>query len=162
MVGGLTAKAALRDEVLSQLKGDLDVLNRAQASAREAATHEEAKPENDKDTRALEASYLARGQSLRIEELKLGVAEVEALRLRAFESGAPAALGALIEAQEAGVSLCFFLIPSGGGKRVGEGAVQVVTPKSPLGQALLGMREGDDCELLLAGKTRALSISRVW
>jgi len=47
------SKQALRDELASLLSADLDVLERAQKATREAATHEEAKPENDKDTRAL-------------------------------------------------------------------------------------------------------------
>ena len=42
---------------------DLASLQRAHRATVEGATHEEAKPENDKDTRALEQSYLARGQS---------------------------------------------------------------------------------------------------
>ena len=154
-------KNALRVALVALLRADLEILDRAQASAREAATHEEAKPENDKDTRALEASYLARGQSLRIEELKVGVAEVEAMRLRTFAPGDPAALGALVDVDEGGVPQRFFLSPHGGGKRVGEPAVAVVTTKSPLGKALLGLREGDECEVVLAGKTRAFSITRV-
>ena len=43
-------KNALRDQLVAPLRADLEILDRAQASAREAATHEEAKPENDKGT----------------------------------------------------------------------------------------------------------------
>jgi len=42
----------------------------AQRTVVEGATHEENKPENDKDTRALEQSYLARGQAQRVVELQ--------------------------------------------------------------------------------------------
>ena len=45
---------------------DLATLEKAQHATQAAATHEEAKPENDKDTRALEQSYLARGQALEL------------------------------------------------------------------------------------------------
>ena len=130
-------------------------------SAREGATHEEAKPENDKDTRALEQSYLARGQALRIEELKTGIADVESMVLRAFREGQPAALGAVITADEDGETLTFFLAPHGGGAKIAGGVVQVVTPKSPLGRALLGKQAGDDCEVPLAGRIRALSLVAV-
>jgi len=72
------SKQALRDELARVLAADLDVRERAHRAAREGATHEEAKPENDKDTRALEQSYLARGEALRIEELRAGLADVSA------------------------------------------------------------------------------------
>ena len=41
------------------------------------------------------------------------------------------------------------------------GAVQVVTPRSPLGLALLGKRAGDDGVVTVAGKVRELSIVSV-
>ena len=156
----LPSKDALRKDLARALADDLATLEKAQQAAIEGATHEEAKPENDKDTRALEASYLARGQALRIEELRVGLAEVEALRLRDFGEESPIALGALVTAEEAGAEVSFFLLPHGGGAKLAGGRVQVVTPKSPLGRALLGKREGDDVELAVEGKKRELSIVR--
>lgn len=152
-------KTALKAALVASLRSDLAVLEKAQAAAREGATHEEAKPENDKDTRALEASYLARGQALRVRELQDGIRDVEAMVLRDFSTGAPAALGALIDVEQDGEEKRFFLAPHGGGSSL-EG-VQVVTPKSPLGHALLGTREGDEREVVLGGKARALSILAV-
>jgi transcription elongation GreA/GreB family factor len=154
----LPSKPALKEELIRLLGAELETLERAQQAAREGATHEEAKPENDKDTRALEQSYLARGQALRVDELRAGLAEVQQMPLRAFGEGQPAALGALITAEERDETLVLLLAPHGGGTRIGGGTVQVVTPKSPLGRALLGKRAGDDCEVLLAGKTRELTI----
>jgi len=55
-------KPTLKAELLALLAADLDTLERAHRATTEGATHEEAKPENDKDTRALEQSYLARGR----------------------------------------------------------------------------------------------------
>jgi len=157
----LPSKQALKDELVRLLSAELDTLERAQQAAREGATHEEAKPENDKDTRALEQSYLARGQALRVDELRTGLGEVQQMAVRAFNDGAPVALGALITAEERDDTLMLLLAPHGGGTRLAGGAVQVVTPKSPLGRALLGKREGDDCEVALAGKTRDLAIVKV-
>lgn len=153
-------KSELRDELLRALRKDLAVLEKAQAAAREGATHEEAKPENDKDTRALEASYLARGQALRIRELQDGIGEVLHMQLRAFGSDAPAALGACVDVlDDDGGARTFFLAPHGGGVVVA--GASVVTPKSPLGRALLGARAGDEREVVLGGKTRTLSVVRV-
>jgi hypothetical protein len=154
-------KQALKDELTRILASDLDTRERAHRAAREGATHEEAKPENDKDTRALEQSYLARGEALRIEELRGGLADVQSMALRAFGEGRPAALGALIVAEEGDGEVALWLAPYGGGNRLAADRVQVVTPKSPLGRALLGKRAGDECEVVLAGKTRVLSIVSV-
>lgn len=156
----LPSKSDLKAELLALLQADLDTLERAHRATREGATHEEAKPENDKDTRALEQSYLARGQAKRIEELRAGVADVAGLPLRDFADGA-AALGALVTVDEDGVESTLLVAPAGGGARLAGGAVQVVTPKSPLGRALLGKRPGDEAEVVVAGKTSTRAIVRV-
>ena len=122
------------------------------------ATHEQAKPENDKDTRALEQSYLARGQAARVEELRAEVAEVRAMPVRAFADGAPAALGALALVEEDGRATWILLAPAGGGEKLGDGEVTVVTPRSPLGRAVLGKRAGDDADLTTQGRRRALDV----
>jgi transcription elongation GreA/GreB family factor len=155
------AKTALRDELVSALAADLDTRQRAYRAAREAATHDEAKPENDKDTRALEQSYLARGEALRIEEMTAALVEVKALSLRAFRHDEPAALGALVTTEEDGASTLLWLAPQGGGLRLGDGAVQVVTPRSPLGRAILGKKMGEECEVVLGGRTRVLTVVEV-
>jgi transcription elongation GreA/GreB family factor len=152
-------KTALKAELLEVLTATLASLERAHADTSAGATHAEAKPENDKDTRALEASYLARGQAMRIEELKLGRAALERMELPDL-TGKTVSLGALVEAEEDEDTLRFFVAPEGGGTRL-KGGVQVVTPRSPLGQALVGRREGDELELKLAGKTRTLVIAKV-
>src|ERR1700722_19685512 len=98
---GRMSKPTLKAELLALLTADLETLERAHRATREGATHEEAKPENDKDTRALEQSYLARGQAARIEELRLNVALVSALPVKA-SGEAPATLGSLMTVEEDG------------------------------------------------------------
>jgi transcription elongation GreA/GreB family factor len=153
-------KKALKDELLARLRADLETLEATYRAAREGAIHEEAKPENDKDTRALEQSYLARGQAARIEDLRSGLAAVAALPTRDF-AGAPVALGALATLEEDGDVSTVFFSPSGGGTRLASGTVQVVTPASPLGSAMLGRREGEEFELLVAGRTRTMLVVKV-
>lgn len=152
------SKKALREELLALLEATLATLEAAHADARAGATHEQAKPENDKDTRALEQSYLARGQAMRIETLKAGLA---ALGTTSLASSDVARAGCLVEAEDDdGQPIAFFLAPEGGGTRL-KGGVQVVTPASPLGAALVGKRAGDEVELKLVGKTRQFSVLRV-
>lgn len=157
-------KDALRAELLGQLEVALAAAQAAHAAAIEGATHEEARPENDKDTRGLEQSYLARGQAQRVAELEAGVAEVTALALRVFGAGDPVALSALVDVDEtvgdADVAHAYFLAPHGGGS-VLTGGVQVVTTSSPIGRALLGRRVDDEVELRLPGKLRTLVITAI-
>jgi transcription elongation GreA/GreB family factor len=146
----------LREQLVGALAADLAARERAHRATREAATHEEAKPENDKDTRALELTYLARGEAMRIDELRLAVAETQAMPCAPVAEGQPVRLGALVATDEDGVEALFWIAPHGGGSKLG--AVQVLTPKSPLGRALLGKLAGEECEAVLAGRRRSITI----
>jgi transcription elongation GreA/GreB family factor len=154
------SKEELLRELLARLRTDLATLERAHRATCEGATHEEAKPENDKDTRALEQSYLARGQATRIEELRASVAAVATLSHDDLGEGR-VALGAVVLVEENGKELALLLAPGGGGERIGDGEVQVVTPGSPLGRCLLGASSGQDVQLVTAGRERTLHVVRV-
>jgi transcription elongation GreA/GreB family factor len=154
-------KRELRDELLRALSQTLADLEKAHGATVEGATHAEAKPENDKDTRALEQTYLARGQAQRVVEVRTEVAEVQAMPLRAFAAGARVALGALVEVTEGEVARLYFIAPGGGGTRLASGRVDVVTPKSPLGRALIGKEIGDVMEVKLGDRLRELEITEL-
>ncbi len=158
---GLPEKSALKAELLALLEAELTVLVASQRAAQEGATHEEAKAEDDKDTRAIEQSYLARGQAARVAELEAGVQWVRAMELRAFEEDAPIAGGALVRVLEAGQERVLFLAPEGGGTTLAGGQVMVITPRAPLGKALLGKSVGDSFELGVGPKRREIEISGV-
>ena len=154
-------KVALIDELLQRVRADLATLERAHQAAMEGATHTEAKPENDKDTRALEQSYLARGQARRVEDLRAALAALQGMPVRVFSPEDAITLGVLVTVEEADKELKLLVAPHGGGARLLQGSVQVVTPQSPLGEALVGKRRGDCCEVLAAGKKRELEIVAV-
>lgn len=163
----LERKRALLAELVAALGAALEVARAAHRAALEGATHAEARAENDKDTRGLEQSYVARGQARRVEELEVELAEVGALAPRGFDDDAPIAVGALVTLEEDGdgegdgARRVLFVAPHGGGVALDGGAVQVVTPRSPLGAALLGRRVGDETTLELRGRRRTLVIDAV-
>lgn len=147
-MGGIDKTHAL--EVLeAQLREQLESAAASHRLTHEGATHEESRPENDKDTRALEASYLARGQARRVAELSEALGRVASMEPRAAAPGAPAAVGCLVEVEDDDGSLWYFIAPAGGGLRLKVDAadVTVVTPDSPVGQALVGRRVGDDVDI---------------
>lgn len=160
MPSSLPDKTALRDQLVAHLEAALETARAAHAAAIEGATHPEAKAENDKDTRGLEQSYIARGQAQRVAELEAAVADTRALKLRGFGEESPVAMSALVVVDEDGAEHRYWIAPHGGGSTLA-GAVQVVTPVSPLGRALLGKRAGDEVELPLAGKRRTFEITTV-
>ena len=90
-------KRALLKKILAQLTGELEVYFRAANAAHAEATHEQNKAENKYDTRGLEASYLAHGQSKQAQETKAAIAAFEMLDARKFGVGEPIDLGALVE-----------------------------------------------------------------
>jgi transcription elongation GreA/GreB family factor len=154
------AKQDLVRHLGAALARDLEVLRNAALASREAATHEEAKPENDKDTRAIEAAYLAGAQADRVRDLEATVNALGFLELRSFREGDPIALGALVELDRDGERSHYLLAPRGGGlETTFEGLrVQVVTPRSPIGQALVGKRVGETIELRRQGGVREYEI----
>ena len=151
--------AALRARIAEEIA----TMTRIAQEAAEAAAHEENKPENDKDMRSTEASYVARGQAGRARELERAHGLLGAMGLRDFGAGDGIAASALVELEHRGATMVCFLAPAAGGQRVKvEGVeVQVVTPNSPLGAALLGLLEGDDVEVRTPQGAKTYTIVQV-
>ena len=154
-------KAALKAALLAELESALATARAAHEAAVEGATHEDARAENDKDTRGLEQSYLARGHAERVATLDAAVVAVGAMAVRAFADGEPIAVGALVTVREDAAVARYFIAPEGGGTVLAGGAVSVVTPASPLGRALIERTVDDDVELRVGAKLRELSIAAV-
>jgi hypothetical protein len=131
--------------------------------AREGAVHEEARPENDKDTRALESSYLARGQAQRVVDLQVALKQVRFMEVRSFGPEDAIAISALCLLEGDGESRWIFLTPAAGGRRLqlAAASVDVLTPEAPLGRLLIGRCQGDDVILRAAGKAREYEIRTV-
>ncbi len=143
-------KSVLREHILAQLRATLALQINAAQLARDEATSEESRAENQYDTHSLEAGYLAEGQARQAAEIEEGLTIISALPLPEFAPGAPIALGALVEVHEArGEVLHYFLSPRAGGLelRHEDRTVLVVTPQSPLGRQLLGRHAGDTVQL---------------
>lgn len=128
------------------------------------ATHEENVAENKYDTLGLEAAYLAQGQAQRVMECEAELNAFKTLSVTDFAPLQPLAVGALITLHDAeGDEQYLFLGPSAGGLKLSfEGDnIVVITPLSPLGQALLGRVVGDEVAVNVAGKTRNYEIMAV-
>lgn len=160
-------KHALLESLKQRLTLELERAYKRAKDAAEGATHEENRAEGDKDMRATEASYVARGISGRVSEMEEALARLNALELLNFGAGSRIAVSALVELEHAGRRLHYFLLPSAGGERLQQGdlEVQALTTQSPLGKALLGLGEGDEAELPARGpgeRERVYEVLRVY
>src|SRR5262245_22341634 len=156
-------KLDLVQKLLSALRAERDEADRLARETAEAANHPEARPENDKDTRKLELSYLAQGQAARVRELDATIATLVAQPPRAFRPDEVIALGALVTFESADKRERVLICSGGGGASIEDehGAVRIVTPEAPLGRALLGKTPGDEIELTVGGRKRELVIVSV-
>src|SRR4051794_24082898 len=133
-------KRALIEQIVASLAAELEGYARSARSAHAEATDEQSKAENKYDTRGLEASYLARGQSRQAAETATSLREYQALEPRSFGKGEPIDVGAVVVLKEGSGESMYFLGPRAGGIEVAwEGhPIFVITAQSPLGQQLLG------------------------
>jgi transcription elongation GreA/GreB family factor len=160
----LPDKQLVHRALLDKLAQEAAAAAETAEATRKDATHAEAKPENDKDTRALEQSYLARGQAMRAEQLAEEREVLRFMSLPALDRDAAVQSGALVELEDDdGATRLLFMAPHAGGTELSVAgmSVLVVTPSSPLGAALLGRGMGDDVQLSVRGKRRNYVISAV-
>jgi transcription elongation GreA/GreB family factor len=156
-------KRAIIKKILGKLGDELEVYFRAARFARAEATHEQNKAENKYDTRGLEASYLAHGQSKQAAELEAAITDFENLNHRPFARGEPIGIGALVELELAGDNSLYFVGPRAGGTEVlhDRKEILVITPQSPLGAQLSGKRAGEELLVNFGGEKQKAKILRV-
>ncbi len=156
-------KRVLIKKIIARLTEELAVYFRAANASRAEATHEQNKAEDKYDTRGLEASYLARGQSRQAAEIESAIAEFEKLAVRKFGNGEAIGLGALVELETGGENFFYFIGPRAGGTEAvhEKKEILVITPQSPLGEQLLGKKQGDRPQLNLGGAKQATRIVSV-
>ena len=156
-------KRAILSAFLEDIAADIARATAAANRSRHDATHEEARPENDKDTRALETSYLARGQALRVVELEQAERQVRFMTLRDFGPEDGIDLSALVQVDADGVRTWYLIAPAAGGRSIAyEGVtIDLLTPEAPLGRALIGRMSGEDLELRVGGRVREVAILTV-
>jgi transcription elongation GreA/GreB family factor len=137
-------KQDIIEGIIAVLESELETLLQSAREARAGATDEQAKAENKYDTRGLEASYLADGQSRQALEAMQAIQLLRALPLRDYDASEPIDLGALVELEQKGGKTCFIIVPRAGGTEVKIDGTEILalTPQSPLGQQLVGLHEG--------------------
>jgi Transcription elongation factor, GreA/GreB, C-term len=153
----LSLKRALVRQLRVLLADEIALINGA---AHAAARHEATRPAGEQST---DAAALDGAEADRARHLEHISSELGHLPLRLFGEGEPIAGAALIEIALGSGKLHCFMAPQGGGMKVelyGR-EIQVITPQSPLGSALLGKKAGDIVEIRTEKGARAFEILAV-
>jgi len=130
--------------IIEKLHQEYDVLIQSSKSTREAGNDSESKAEGKYDTRSIEDNYLADGLSRQALAMAQAADAYKNLTARKFEAGASVDVGALMQLNLLNEKHWFFLGPAGGGIEITcEGKeITVLTPESPLGSQLIGLKVG--------------------
>ena len=155
------SKEEILRRIIASLRRELEACMMAAREATTAATDPGSKAENKYDTRSLEASYLARGQALRVSELHEAVLAFESLSPRLMAPDQAINPGALIVLADKSEEALYFLGPCAGGTSVEVDGqeILVITLTSPLGRDLMGKRMGDTISLRSGAKMIIKSVS---
>lgn len=142
---GQVNKSELIAQVIANLEQDLKSLIAAAQANLEAATNEESKPENEYDTRALEAGYIAGAQSQRARETEEAILSLRQLKPRDFQPTETVQMTALVTLQGEKDQSLIFLLPRGAGQIMNwQGQkIKIISGQSPLGLSLLNQKVGD-------------------
>jgi len=147
----------IKDLIIDALQTELDNAIAASNRAHATATDKENIPENKYDTLALEAAYLAHGQSKRIEQLQAALLCYQQFKPAKASTTGSIGLGWLVCIEnEAAETKWLYLGPEAGGLKFEYQSreVQLVTPQTPMGKALLGLSLDDSFSLNIQGNTQ--------
>ena len=123
--------------------------HRAAGDAFKGATDSEVKSESKYDTRAIEASYLARGHALQIDGLTQELHALKNFQPALYQPGQAIGLGSLVVLNSATETYAYYLLPACGG--IDTTAIYDKTPievtgltlDAPIAQTLEGLTKGD-------------------
>jgi len=148
------------------------IANAARAESTSAESADQIRAESSRREDAKSAAVEGRLASGHRRRRKQAVSEIETLLefsekgIRRFRPTDRVDLGALVDVRiedEAGEEeRTLFFLPVGAGAELsgpgGDGFVVVVTPRSPVGKALMGSSEGDSFEIVIDGRDREWTV----
>ena len=105
---------------------------------------------------SVEAGALDEAGQVRVREIQQQLTMYKFLPLREYSANDVVCPSALVELDLRGRHAFYLVVPTGGGlvMKIEGQPVQVITPNSPLGAALMGKRVGESVSLTVQGTTR--------
>ncbi len=141
-------KRMILDEIVRVLEAELGRQSQANAQSNATTKFSASNADKQRDTTGFESAFLARGYAMHCMDLSHQLEKLRAMEIENF-SGQEIDVGALVEVDLDGDSDLYMLLNCGGGTEVEveEKTVTVITPESPLGEALMGNIEAGFVEL---------------
>lgn len=128
-------------------------------NAHKAATDDQSVAETQYDTLAIEQSYLAEGQSRRVDEIKYAIKRLQNIPTEALTTKLKINIGSVVQLEkDIDKQQWFFLAPVAGGYRckltVQDNTINmiVITPESPLGKAMMNKQLDDEINIKITEK----------
>lgn len=145
--------------IIQQLTADLKISEQAVKVARDTATHSDCLGSSKYETMGVEASYLAQGQGIRLLEIERSLRYFQQLELP--QSMTRIAMPALITlCDDNAIEQHLWLSADGAGMTIAceQDNITLITPRSPLGRALIGQEVGDFIEISVANRQRGFEV----
>ncbi len=140
-------KKDLHQHCIRHLKAQVDALEAVARETASTSTDAEHIARSKYETFSLESSYLARGQAMRVEEMREALLKITAMTPSENHN---VQLGALVELSEpGGEAEWYWLVPAGGGEELEfEGhQINLLSLQSPLAQILYKKQSGEQINL---------------
>lgn len=158
-------KKAVVALIIENVKQELHQAINAANEAHAAAVDDQSIAETQYDTLAIEASYLAEGQSRRVNDLQETLLKYQQLPLIDFDENKAIALSAIVQLDaDIEKNNWFFIGPAAGGFRckLNQQHIAVITPASPLGLVLMREFTGEYIEVMLGNGKLSDYIANVY
>jgi transcription elongation GreA/GreB family factor len=158
-------KTHFLDALMCHYEQQLGIARKSAADSADAAANLATESEKREDSRAaIEFGTMAAAQGFRAQGARDALMILERLGrggMTKFHRKAPVQVGALVdvatETENGSEERTFFLLPVGAGTELtgphGDGFVSVITPTSPVGKALMGLRVGETFDVTIKGDT---------
>jgi transcription elongation GreA/GreB family factor len=149
-------KKELLNNIIKHLSTELENSELAAKNAHLAATDDQSVAETQYDTLAIEASYLAEGQSRRVDEIKYSLHLFEQLAKQEESTNSQVKVGSLVQLEkDTSENAWFYIGPAAGGFtcEINGLTFTLITPKSPMGSALINKEEADEVTIQLGSNT---------
>jgi len=141
-------KQAIVEAVIKKLEFELGRQSNANVQSNATTAYSASNADKQRDTTGFEAAFLAHGYAKHCMDLSHQLDELRSMPIEDF-NGQEIDIGALVEVEMAGDTDIYLMLHCGGGTDVEvEGRkITVITPESPLGNALIGNIEAGFVEL---------------
>ncbi|MGD0328780.1 MAG: GreA/GreB family elongation factor [Minisyncoccia bacterium] len=160
-------KQSLFNQIVASLQDAQKKAEHERDAAQKEANSHVGRMESRYDTFKEEAQYEVEAQELRISKYRSGINQINTLFANTsnLNPSTTIKIGSIVKlVSKTGEEKFYVLSPVGGGIVAKDGNVSVftLTPDSPLGKQLLGLKIGDLCELNIAGSKNRCTVEEIF